>query len=139
MENPWGDELTEKYEGKTISDEYEDVVEAIAEKYGIEVNMCDEFEASLILLERPYYREDELEEIEDVASAPERNLSVRCIVTVGIGEDDDGLVVDYVRIDDEAFGGYALGDYDPNERYSEKEQKFIEKVTKELLRKITAK
>lgn len=142
----WLDELKEIYEGRRIREDAEDAGEVILKRHCASYNMFQKYEIGLRLLDRGYYtdemlkelEEDYIAECEDLDKEPEEfwceqmEWTVSCTAVIELR---DGVITD-IRIEDRIYGDEGLGDYNPYEIYTDEELERIEHTVREYLHAI---
>lgn len=142
----WLSALKEKYVGRYIHDNAETEGLEILKKHGASYNLFDPYEISLSLIDRTYYTSEELEELEqdyidlceemdeepDEFYCEEMNWTISCLA---VFELQDGMIT-AIRIEHNVYGDEGLGEYDPDDIYSDDEWKLIQQTVSEYLQAI---
>ncbi len=110
----------EEYIGRRVKNDFEDIAEPILRKGGAKFDCIEDYEIPVIMLRKDFDEGDE-------------TFEVWCYLIISL---EDGIIT-HIEYDDRVYGGEALGDINPEEVYTSKEQDRIDRTANKLLEAIT--
>lgn len=130
------EEILETYGDRIVVDNYEEFGTNILERFDSDIDFCSDSQIVINLLTRPYLDATEMDEMRKEnpdGHCEAMNWEISCKVTIDL---EDGRISDVV-IEDRVWGGPGLGDFSPEEKYSDDEIAKIESCIYDFLDAVT--